>query len=144
MGMQLVTTGTGDCTLTAQVARPGAGGDRFNSGWAELSGLKVIGAIKICTLKTAASRSNTAPTRTPELLPLLQERRKLHLHIYFFRGGVDPREVFTRKCLELRNASHSGKTTTAAQPQLSIRNVFIVDRYFVDNGKYTRIGRERT
>ena len=93
------------------------GGDRFNSGWAELSGLKVIGAIKMCTLKTAASRSNTAPTRTPELLPLLQERRKLHLHIYFFRGGVDPREVFTRKCLELRNARHSGNTTTAAQPQ---------------------------
>ena len=102
-------------------------GDRFNSGWAELSGLKVIGAIKMCTLKTAASRSNTSPTPTPELLPLLQERRKLHLHIYFFRGGVDPREVFTRKCLELRNARHSGNTTTAAQPQLSIHNVLNVD-----------------
>ena len=37
VGMQLVTTGTGDCTLTAQVARPGAEGGQvqLGLGWAE-------------------------------------------------------------------------------------------------------------
>ena len=105
-------------------SQAGCGGDRFNSGWAELSGLKVIGAIKMCTLKTAASRA-TPPRPRHRSCSRFYRREGSFICTFTFSEEALTHGRFSRESV----SSYVTRDTAGTQQQphnhnLSIRNVF--------------------